>query len=427
MVTNYAEIVKRKISEIQGETTPPDSIKSAVYLFLSLDLVNSTEFKSKCDGWPGILESFYSNADREVKKISDVQSWKFVGDEVLFYKKINSILDLEEALIKSLDAVRTVSAQVKNAQLVDDRAKHAPSLSVKGTAWVGKAASVPHGSNRNEIGAEHRNLVVPIRGPKDMPLIDFLGPDIDTGFRVSKYAHSNLMAISAELARVLMKKGSAQTAEMLRIVGHQQLKGVWGNRHYPIVWFSDKWRTPDELFQYDEQFGSDLVATAIAYSGKTLGSDALDRAFNEVGHHPFNQEILAFFDKKATTDDSDELAELSAVDALQLEVHSVAVCFRADGKVLIGKRPDDKSVMPGKWEFGCAQLTAHRDFFDVMSSQYKADFGARLDFPHNDPIARYFVTKSRIPGVIFSATVKNPEEIEQADWKKKHSDIRKNG
>ena len=424
MTVEYKEIVKQTISKLQsGGHAEPQVIQSSAYLFISLDLVNSTEFKSKCEGWPALLESFYSNADHEVKKIPDIQSWKFVGDEVLFYKKLRSIQDLEDALAKALTAVKTVSAQVRNAQLSDERARNAPHLSVKGTAWIGKAATVPAGSNRNEIGAEHRNLVVPTRGPRDQPLIDFLGPDIDTGFRVSKFARSNVLAVSAELARVLLKKGSGRVIEMLRIVGYRQLKGVWGNRHYPIVWLSDTWRSPNELFQYDEKFESELVAEAIVCATVNLSCDALDRPFTEVGHEQFNQDLLAIIDNDASNGASDALAELYATDVLQLEVHAVAVCFRDDGKVLVGKRPVDKRVMPGKWEFGCAQLMPHKDFFDAMLSHYKSDFGASLEFPCRDPIGHYFVEESRIPGVIFIARVANPDGLQEADWGKKHSEI----
>lgn len=74
----------------------------------------------------------------------------------------------------------------------------------------------------------------------------------------------------------------------MRIVSYEQMKGVWGGRHYPIVWYLDTWEPPVgtkttdtktddtkkssvwELFQYDEKFNSDIVKRIVDSNSSSL-------------------------------------------------------------------------------------------------------------------------------------------------------------
>jgi hypothetical protein len=64
--------------------------------------------------------------------------------------------------------------------------------------------------------------------------LDFIGPDVDIGFRIAKSSHKNIVLIDAKLAYVFsvliptFNKNS-------KIVLFEQLKGVWDQCHYPIV------------------------------------------------------------------------------------------------------------------------------------------------------------------------------------------------
>lgn len=415
-----------KVAEVRkniADLTPAKSIttkkaESHPYFFLSLDLVNSTELKSTDEKWPTLIEAFYGAADSEVKKIQNIQSWKSVGDEVLFYKKLRSVADLEQCVEMAYDAVKTVAAEMKNIQEPDATTK----LSVKGTAWIAKAVRLPPAENRYDIGSEHRNLVISIPADRGQTFQDFLGPDIDIGFRVSKFAHSKLLTVSAELARVILKKGTQQTAEKLRIVGYEKLKGVWGGRYYPILWFSKDWQNVNDIFEYDAIFDSPHVAKAQNDFAVPLTSTALDRAFETIRCHELTEEFISIL-AESESQPADAVVELDAVNDASLEVHCVAVCFRENGQVLIGKRPENKRILPNKWEFGCAQLSINKSFFETMQIHYKADFGVELEFRHKDPIAQYFIPDKGVSGVVFVADVMNPDEAKTKFLKEKHSEI----
>jgi hypothetical protein len=93
-------------------------------------------------------------------------------------------------------------------------------------------------------------------------LFDFLGPDIDIGFRITKYAHSKTVTLSAELAYILSLiptdlKFENSVEKYLKIVGFKKLKGVWSNRVYPIIWYHHDWIEPEDIFDYDEHSNYD--------------------------------------------------------------------------------------------------------------------------------------------------------------------------
>lgn len=180
--------MEKTVSQVQQNITAfasthpitPKKIESHPYFFLSLDLVNSTELKSRNEAWHLLLDAFYSSVDREVKKISGMQSWKYIGDEVLFFKRLHDMPDLEECVCSAYEAARTVTAVMRNIR-DDNPQNYQANISVKGTAWVAKAVRIPPTSDRNKISREHRNLVVSIPADSGQSLKDFLGPDIEIG------------------------------------------------------------------------------------------------------------------------------------------------------------------------------------------------------------------------------------------------------
>lgn len=76
---------------------------------------------------------------------------------------------------------------------------------------------------------------------------DYMGPEIDIGFRIGKYTFAGIIVVSLELAYILLDtKFTLQTTERIRVIdtGWEVLKGVWEGKRYPIFWL-------DLLEQYD--------------------------------------------------------------------------------------------------------------------------------------------------------------------------------
>lgn len=223
------------------------------HLFVSFDLVNSTKFKNLNPRWPEVILKFYEISVKKLaNEIHSIKIWKFVGDEVLFYLPISELNDLNEILKK-----------INNAQnyVINDLSgwgyHYVSLLSVKATAWF---ANVDSQNSRIALDSENnRNIVTEIGGSQD-----FIGVDIDIGFRISSHSSSSLVAVSDQLVYYLYrmrKEGiiSEKIENHLKIVGFIELKGVWLGRHYPIIWYHQNWNEVKKKSPYDERFHSELL------------------------------------------------------------------------------------------------------------------------------------------------------------------------
>lgn len=63
---------------------------------------------------------------------------------------------------------------------------------------------------------------------------EFLGKDIDAGFRLKEYPQDRRLCISIELAYFLVHGGKRNN---LHIMNYTRLKGVWNRDLYPIIWY----------------------------------------------------------------------------------------------------------------------------------------------------------------------------------------------
>src|SRR5437762_1050349 len=135
------ELIERTRASIREQqfTTLLAKPQPGVYLFFSFDLVNSTQFKaSRPDHWPVVVTRFYELIIAELTtRVSSAIVWKFIGDEVLFFKQITHRQDLHIALPAAHDALLAAMEVLhKNFPLSREL------LAVKGTAWIAEAQPI---------------------------------------------------------------------------------------------------------------------------------------------------------------------------------------------------------------------------------------------------------------------------------------------
>lgn len=174
--------------------------------------------------WASVVETFYRDFHAQfsaefkscMMKLGEVDQdckpWKAVGDELIYQFKVKSRRHLYWIVFSFLKALR------RSDKNVVDGDKAGKGLRIKGTAWV--------------AGFPVRNRVV------TLPAInqeDFLGPDIDTGFRIGKCSRAGMLVVSVELAELLAETEDLDPF-MGMIVGWESMKGVWNDNLYPIVW-----------------------------------------------------------------------------------------------------------------------------------------------------------------------------------------------
>ncbi|MFL0276998.1 hypothetical protein [Mycobacterium sp. SMC-19] len=222
-------------------------------LFLSCDLQNSTQFKqSEENDWIKTFLAFYTEfpsiLSAEVAKScaglsGRLSLWKAIGDELIF----SVLIDSEQECSDAVDAWLAAMLAFEQQHLL----LKTP-MTLKGGAFL---ATVPAPDRRvaiprkvqvqdpkSQIDAEAANeKTLNDASPDDDTFaaefaMDFVGPSIDTGFRVLKYATREYFVLTAEVAHLLFKHYSAAELNNRKahLVGTHVLKGVWGGQPYPV-------------------------------------------------------------------------------------------------------------------------------------------------------------------------------------------------
>lgn len=204
--------------------------KPEIYLFLSVDIINSTLLKynpkngSENDNWYSLFTSFYKELPTTfssfiqnsfktfgLKECPKLQIWKYAGDEILFYVNIRLKNEIP-AVICSFE--RTLQEWYDPENNKD--------VHIKGCAWTGQFPFIDRkiifSEELDKSGANKR--------------IDFIGPSIDCGFRLGKYANRNKIVLSVEVVDIC-RQCSFQSLNFYYIKS-ENLKGVLGSLEYPI-------------------------------------------------------------------------------------------------------------------------------------------------------------------------------------------------
>lgn len=152
-------------------------IDPKVILFFSVDCVGSTQLKqasrlqakSSIENWAPNIIYFYQNfRDRLLQ--NGISFWKYNGDEILFYVPLKDWND-------AANFVRCFQNQIQ------EQNSSGKGICVKGTMWI--------------AGFPVDNVILQTKGSDS---IDFIGPDIDLGFRIASLAKKDRIAMSPDLA-----------------------------------------------------------------------------------------------------------------------------------------------------------------------------------------------------------------------------------
>jgi isopentenyldiphosphate isomerase len=411
-----------------------NAIYSGVYLFFSFDLVNSTSFKAYyMDKWPKVFRRFYELIEASLRKrYPSVMLWKYIGDEVLLYLKVTDLNQLYDSPLITTEVIKEVTDIIYKETPETKR-----ELFIKSTLWI---ANVCYQGSRDvsspDTNSSYVNNIVFLSntGPDwlaNQQKIDFLGPDIDLGFRLGKFTQKSKILISAELAYILYRKASDiesyarsnhyKVQERLRIISLEELKGIWKGRRYPIIWYDEKW--DQDSYDYDEYLHSPLVNKV--KNNDIMRIDLIAKIFRDLDKIEEMEKIIHIIENTKYEARKTVITYDIPKDRLA-EIHCAAICFDKNGRMLIAKRRADKKRLPGLWEFGCGQLRINQTIEECLIQNYRNDFNANLTFPGNNliPINTYkFIIEEEnrvVPGILFLALITNPEEVNN----NKHESLR---
>ncbi len=232
----------------------PEGLKPRLRLFFSVDIVGSTPLKQSLQPWRPTILNFYRDFDHTVHSafsringnsnngIPTPEFWKSNGDELLYTCQLERLDQAHETINTWLGVLHQYRASM---------ASHPERLDVKSTAWVG-LFPVPNAEvffrrdrarfasdlldDPQLLQAELRDEWYADRGRGDITR-DFVGPSIDTGFRLTSWATQRRFVISVDLA-FLLTSSCSEVEEPLPVhySGRQKLKGVIDDEPYPVLW-----------------------------------------------------------------------------------------------------------------------------------------------------------------------------------------------
>lgn len=360
------------IAEVISSFSLETRATQRVFVFTSLDLVNSTAFKARSQNWPGVMDRFYQVASHAFLSPKDGQQfdprvWKYVGDEVLFRTEVASLLEVAEVVKLSASAVVDTHDRMESTD--PDERRRSRKLGVKGTCWVAVTNS------DSDDGVTARNRIIKTQ---HVPLPDFLGPDIDTGFRIGKASARRCLVLSVELACLLLDAGpDVISRTQMRLVGHEVLKGVLDGRPYPIVWYREDWTRFSEEFDYDEFLSSQLLQQARDQA--EVRQDHLQAIVRQVG---IDNEVRNL---RKALEEAERRPQLDEATSGRTETHGVAACVHLESRtVMLRRRVAEAEVAPGKWDFGCVSIIGDGAIREELVRRYKEKFGLSIELVDAD-------------------------------------------
>jgi hypothetical protein len=198
-------------------------------LFLSVDMVGSTEFKARftgqgAEGWLATFRSFFTSFPLMVagqigfqfldeQATPAIEVWKVLGDEVVFAAAPQTPEELTSMLI----------ALLRTMKLYEERHFQDLPLRLKGTAWLA------------DFDGPNIEIEIPELSSGQGAHVDYIGPDIDLGFRIGRFARPASLVISLDVLEVMLGSRNLASAS-LYLMGNEPLKGVMFGRPYPIIW-----------------------------------------------------------------------------------------------------------------------------------------------------------------------------------------------
>lgn len=443
MVTSNSEVSKilktfqSENNELIKESKKDKDISqkqySGLYVFISFDLVNSTQYKSIEQNWPNLINGFYDQTALELEKCDSTETlnvWKYIGDEILFFGKVmdpNNLIRLPKDVMKVLNIV--------NEYIFNKFEESRGLLGIKATIWCAQITQFREDTDTKK----RQNYLLEKRrinsyDNSDTPpavVYDFLGPDIDAGFRLAKQcARKNQVVVSAELSYLIMSHIIKLTEEeqvlefnKYRILDLVSLKGIWHGRQYPVIWYREQWEKG--VFEYDQSSEEYSFYRERYSKGDGNHFDTysfLKYIMISIGKAEINNK----YSEIITESTQDELLDLHPLAIKNpVEIHLVAVIFDKNGKVLLLKRGNKKSNKD-KFDFGCVNLKYNKEISYLLKEYYSklldlnsGDATIRIVSDEADnpiPVSTYTYEKSTgniVSGFIFSANVNTQISIDE--------------
>lgn len=420
------KLLGQNVADFKSENRQRDpAAKSGVFLFFSFDLSDSTAFKTEHPSlWSNVFTNFYSqilmqfgvenykSQDSEYDDSSCIRKlWKLIGDEVLLYVEIHDLKQLYAQVSSVYNALRTLLDKIADKVAAELSPSHCATaclshcqdirhvitstLGIKTTVWIAQCSE----------GSDKRSNIIyyPITPESNLERVDFLGRDIDEGFRLAKYAAKNKLILSPLLGWLIWKGAQSDPDKEkivnsnFKITAFAPMKGVWRNRNVPIVMFHQSFETFDEILEYDElnldtyqnikEAGFDSFLTDKRFEIKRL-----DSILRNVHRYDEAEQIYQFLNTPRV-----DTVQATLISPIQ-EIHIACIAFSSDGKILVHSDSEHGYGFGSvKNRYGFEESSWKR----VCEQGYYNKYKIKLSIPELPiPVATYHYDKKALGGSI---------------------------
>lgn len=408
-----------------------DDCEHGLKLFLSLDIVNSSHFKEIVENnWAEIITDLMNLIVEDYIQINSFAfPWRVIGDELIFVVPIQELAVLRKDVHQFYEFFKNRLHEIlKKVQEKRDQENNTYSfnmISFKACAWI--AYTVDYDDPSYELIDSLKkyrsyNVSKQYKFCREQNLLEFLGNDIDTGFRISKFTRREHFCVSFELAYLLSKE--TEFFKRLIIVSYQKLKGVWDNKWYPIIWYHDNDVSNcrfEDSFRYFEPDGDELIQSCLNLNNyrlkhfEFLGDEMFDisSAFERIIKGNNLKEKISFLEQY---DSENSHKNFIRIKDNYDEFHVAVVCIDENGKALVLHRKDKN-----RWEFGCCKSSSNKTLQNIAVEEYKNQYGIDIKIILDDsredqqpvPVALYSLENEyKIKkGLIFWAEIINDSKV----------------
>lgn len=342
--------------------------ENQLFIFLSIDICNSTQLKSKKNiKWFNVNKILY---DYDFSKMT---FWKLNGDEVLYYEQFSNIGNLLDIIHGAYNHLKDMEHEINNKIICSENIK------LQGTIWLART---------DTSSAEDLNN---IRLKNDV-MTEYIGLSIDEGFRLTKKASKSKIIIDPKIIYLLnlahdaanniiespLKEMASKIKNIMYIdffkntyfIGYTKLKGIWSNRSYPVFWyFCDN----DNDLDYDEQLDQVHIRDRMrcCYDDEGIKTPNLAGIFNEVNVSEEFSKIMSLAVQSNGKRSIESFARL----------YYTCLCVNPNtNHVLIVQRSIARHHLKNVWEFGvCKHTSVRLSAASAIEIAYKNEFGIDIE------------------------------------------------
>ena len=416
-IHNKYSTVEKQIQDLIPSDPLNGNLESGFYLFISIDLVSFTRIKSEKEypAWKNILVRFYNYIRNEFNNeiYGPCRVWKLSGDEVILKWRIIDIKLIPGLLLEILEHCNDSGFKelIYRKMNID--------LQMKVTAWLVEAH--PHdGFVDSDENKNIKNISFNTLSYMNNEYQDFVGEQMDVGFRLTKCALPTIIVLSVEIVYVISKicemkeltgtilDKAKNIIDNIKTVGFRKLKGVGNGAPYPIIWYSSNWDKTQELFLKAEYHEHTLLNN-IAFREDPFPPDMYEQSDfykNITGDEGYIERLIEA-GKKKVREQEDIAVQHFAIILFAKKEEKIFIVLR--------KRDGEKRLYPGLFDFGSAKITRQSTSIGLkIKQEYKKDMGIDLhvNIEEDQPIAVFRTEEHNICGILYTKLLE-PADVDK--------------